>query len=482
MTLTLAVASFMAVFGIFFSLNETINNIFESTDYQIGVSPTEGQDFEQVRSLLKEQVSEVDEVYPGVQLTVDLEGYVDAQFGGNSVFVTGFDPASDVLDWTLEEGTAWEEDPNREGIVLTTSLAEQIGKRLGDIAVIEVGGQATELEVIGLVSFPFDQGFMEWRQLARLAGLTLGAPTPNEYALPVLVEGYSGTLPGGQVIVLGFDEMIGGFLDFQAGSSFTQGEPGVIISTDMAELGGYNLGDRLSLSAGENTVQSPIVGVFNAPPQMSASGSPPDVVGMHWTDLAALEGRDLTGQPTPNSLLVQTRLTDPTADEVDGVIDRISDLLVAQGMTATFSNQVASAEESAQQILSIGMIFTITALVMAAVGAIGLLATLSMAVFERQKEIGVMRSIGAGSLTVAGQFLVEGILVGFISWVVGAPLSILLSQLLADALPFGVTDIEYPPISLVIGLVGILLIATVSSLWPSISAARKTVSEIIRYQ
>jgi ABC-type antimicrobial peptide transport system permease subunit len=116
------------------------------------------------------------------------------------------------------------------------------------------------------------------------------------------------------------------------------------------------------------------------------------------------------------------------------------------------------------------------------VGAIGLLATLSMAVFERQKEIGVMRSIGAGSVAVAGQFLVEGILVGVIAWVIGVPLSILLAQGLAAALPFGVTDIDYPPISLLIGLAGMIIVATISSLWPSISAARKTVSEILRYQ
>ena len=49
---------------------------------------------------------------------------------------------------------------------------------------------------------------------------------------------------------------------------------------------------------------------------------------------------------------------------------------------------------------------------MAAVGAIGLLSTLSMSVFERLREIGVMRSIGASSFTVAGQFLTEGMLVG----------------------------------------------------------------------
>jgi len=35
---------------------------------------------------------------------------------------------------------------------------------------------------------------------------------------------------------------------------------------------------------------------------------------------------------------------------------------------------------------------------------------------------------------------------------------------------------------MVFGLVGMLAVVTVASLWPSLSAARKTVSDILRYQ
>jgi ABC-type lipoprotein release transport system permease subunit len=33
-----------------------------------------------------------------------------------------------------------------------------------------------------------------------------------------------------------------------------------------------------------------------------------------------------------------------------------------------------------------------------------------------------------------------------------------------------------------LGLVGMIIVATVASLWPSIAAARRTVSDILRYQ
>ncbi len=129
-------------------------------------------------------------------------------------------------------------------------------------------------------------------------------------------------------------------------------------------------------------------------------------------------------------------------------------------------------------ILSIGIILNLASLIMAAVGSIGLVTTLSIAVFERQKEIGVMRSIGAKSPTIIVQFLVEGVMVGILAWIIAAPLSITLAWVLIEILPFGdFIEFAYPFVLLPIGFVGILIIV-----WPSVSAARKTVSDILRYQ
>ncbi len=481
-TLTLAVAAFMGVFAVFSSLNEVLGGIFDAFGYEIQVNPSNVQNFEEVRGLILNNVEGTSEVYPGVGYALQVEGYQDQWLGSSQLAVFGIDPRADTFHFDLQEGTAWQEDPEREGVVLSSSVAKQLGKKAGDTLVGVAGGHTVELEIIGIDRYPFDQAFMEWRALAKLGGLLLGAPTPNEYVVPVQVEGYAGTLPGGTAVAVGLDEQVGGFLSFEAGAIFVPGEPGVIVSTDMAATGGYQVGDTLTLSAGGNTNSYPIVGIFRLPPQMASPETPPDVIGLHWQALAALEGRDLAGDPAPNILFVRTENPDATSKEVDGYIKAISKLLLDHGVTANYVNQVAAAEESAQQILSFGMIFSLTAIVMAAVGAIGLLTTLSMSVFERQKEIGVMRSIGAGSITVAGQFLVEGILVGVIAWLIGVPLSYVLGLALLKAMPFGFIAYSYPLINLLIGLVGMAAIATVSSLWPSIGAARKTVSQIIRYQ
>jgi len=117
------------------------------------------------------------------------------------------------------------------------------------------------------------------------------------------------------------------------------------------------------------------------------------------------------------------------------------------------------------------------------VGGIGLLAITSIGVFERQREIGVMRSVGASSLIVLREFLLEGLLIGALAWVIGLPLSYLLSRLLVDTIPFSdAITFRYTLLAPLIGLIGVLFVTGAATLYPSIAAARKTVAEILRYQ
>ena len=82
------------------------------------------------------------------------------------------------------------------------------------------------------------------------------------------------------------------------------------------------------------------------------------------------------------------------------------------------------------------------ALLLAVVGGLGLMGTLSINVLERMREIGVMRAIGAADGAVAWVFIVEGILIGLISWLAGSLCAMPLSNLLSDAL--GMALLQWP--------------------------------------
>lgn len=249
---------------------------------------------------------------------------------------------------------------------------------------------------------------------------------------------------------------------------------GVVISSRIATYSELGNGDKVTISAGGNKATFEIIGVANYPF---------DAVWFEWQQLAFFGGLTLNEEPYANSFSVVMSQDKPSSDAVDRKIDEINETLLRNGITADYTNWVALAELITRIVVIFGFTLSLAALLIAAVGGIGLLTTLSISVFERQKEIGVMRSIGATSWAVATQFLFEGLVVGIVSWLLAIPLSFLIREGLLVALPFAdVFEIAYPPMTLGVGLVGMLVLVTVASLWPSLSAARKTVSDILRYQ
>ena len=126
------------------------------------------------------------------------------------------------------------------------------------------------------------------------------------------------------------------------------------------------------------------------------------------------------------------------------------------------------------------------AVLLAVVGGLGLMGTMSLNVLERTREIGVMRAIGASDGAVRQVFMVEGILIGMLSWLLGAGLALPLSKLLSDAVGLAFTK---APLSYTFSLNGVLLwfvvvviLAALASFLPARSASRLTVREVLAYE
>jgi putative ABC transport system permease protein len=139
----------------------------------------------------------------------------------------------------------------------------------------------------------------------------------------------------------------------------------------------------------------------------------------------------------------------------------------------------------AQFDIIIGFLLAMAAL-LAFVGGLGLMGTMSMNVIERTREIGVMRALGASNGAVLRIVLVEGVLVGAISWLVGAALALPISKLLSDAV--GNMFIQ-TPFSYVFSIAGVLLwfglvvaIAALASFLPAWAAARLTIRDVLAYE
>ncbi len=139
------------------------------------------------------------------------------------------------------------------------------------------------------------------------------------------------------------------------------------------------------------------------------------------------------------------------------------------------------------QPMNILVIFLLTmALLTAVVGSIGLTGTMGMNVLERTREIGVMRAIGAVDGEIIKSVVIEGMMIGLISWAVGAvlsfPISYALLSIIGRAMIDGVIPMQITMDGFLIWLGVVVLLSVAASIVPARSAARLTIREVLAYE
>jgi ABC-type antimicrobial peptide transport system permease subunit len=509
-TLAVAVGAFMGIFALFESLTGGIQVFFDSWNIHAGVFPSEPRDPQQVVQLIEDNFGDqIQTIQPGFFQQIEFEGYKPQVGAGGppGIFAYGYDVNSDdpAFRFTLKEGQKLTPENAQDGIILSSLLAANMHKEVGDAVVLKVPGNSQQFTIVGIADFPIEQAWAAWDVLAVLRDSTIDTiqsdsliPVDSipleargfvKYMTVAQVDGYesaaAGPLPG--TMVMGFSPIVAQFLQVDSGEFLTLGQPGILISQAMAANGGYSVGDTLkltSLTPNGTAAEYPIVGIFTPPQVMQGdAATSSDFIGMYWKDAADLDGATVTTVPLPGGYFIKVPEKDPSSQQIDKLLKSMNNTLTNQGVPLISFNFVDLTQQISDAFLTIQAILSAVAGLIALVGALGLLTTLSMSVFERQKEIGVMRSIGAGSSTVAIQFLTEGLVVGVIAWVVGIPLMILIQYALLSITGFSETfPFQFSPTAVVIGLIGMLVVTTIASLWPSLGAARKTVSDILRYQ
>jgi putative ABC transport system permease protein len=194
----------------------------------------------------------------------------------------------------------------------------------------------------------------------------------------------------------------------------------------------------------------------------------------------------VTREPTRSAMYrVVTTEHDLAAQQY--VTDRLEQRFRDLGLQVTSIEPGASLAATSGDLLGIlTTVLLVMALLTALVGSIGLTGTMSMNVLERTREIGILRSIGAHNGIISRLVIVEGLVIGLLSYLLGGALSFPITALLSNIISLSIfdtpADAAFTPSGFVAWLGVVLALSAVASLAPARNASRLTIREVLAYE
>ena len=248
---------------------------------------------------------------------------------------------------------------------------------------------------------------------------------------------------------------------------------GVVVNTDVVKSENLAIGDAVNLKIRGADHVFRVVGVVRG-----------QLMGpVFFANRSYVEG--LYGlQGSITRLLVRTG--DHSIAGQDAAGDRLERRFTDIGLlVAGVQGQGQMSESFANQLGILVTFLIIMAVILAAVGIIGLSGTMIINVLESTREIGVMRAIGASHRSIFQVFVTEGVVIGVLSWAGGLALSVPMSYALVRMLEGAIgVPLSYSFSWPAVGgwLVVVAAISAVASLIPAFRASQVSVRDAIAYE
>ena len=233
----------------------------------------------------------------------------------------------------------------------------------------------------------------------------------------------------------------------------------------------------------------------------------PDGAKGYWTQSGiVLRIQDMKMLQKLYNDMTKTKEESKSYDQVYVKVDDLSNVTDVEtaihelGFTNTYSmNQ--QREEMQKQVMNSQMIFGGIAAVSLLVAAINIINTMTMAIYERTREIGVMKVLGCELGNIRTMFLLESSTIGFIGGLIGVGISLIASFVLNNLSTLGQgldlsglmgggyymgggggTISIIPPWLMLAALVFATLVGLVAGILPANKAVKISALEAIRHE
>jgi putative ABC transport system permease protein len=246
------------------------------------------------------------------------------------------------------------------------------------------------------------------------------------------------------------------------------GEHGAIVDKDFAEDHHLEIGDRFRLlSASGRGTTLEVKATYNPPPFYQLLGSV-SILKSTFDELYDRPRNQFTFINVPG---------DPTATAEKPIEQALSSFPDAKVQTR--EAWITEQDEEFNQFLI--MLYVLLALSVI-ISIFGMINTLALAVFERTRELGMLRAVGMTRWQARAMITSESVITALIGAAIGLPLGIFLAALVTKALEQYEVRYAIPLWPLIAFAVVAVLVGLVAAIMPAQRAARLNVLQALQYE
>jgi putative ABC transport system permease protein len=359
----------------------------------------------------------------------------------------------------------------------TLATAIQVGLAVGILlGALSLGKAVADMSThfFGIVHYDVWAQTYASKPFDATAEQTIAAIPGVRRAQPVLTN--NGRLAGAEAQLFGLPErplytpeVVAGtwYSDAQARS----GAHVAVIGRALADKAHAGVGDTIRIKTAAGTVPLRVIGI-------NSNAAGPKMVMLPLKTLQTA----LRSPGEINNYWISTTTQDHAA--IDRITARVEDRLAAGGNQATTEERYVQKRDAIAGNAGMTTSVTVLGLLIVAISLVGLVNAITMSVIERTREIGVLRSVGARAKDVRRIFIVEGLAVALLGWLIGVALGWAMGHGLVS-LTASLVDIDlsfvFPVANVAITLIGTVLLTLLTLLAPVRRAVRLKPGQALRY-